>query len=89
MGDKPKGMSLERMDNDGPYSPENVKWASAKDQANNRRSNQWIDFNGKRKTLAQWCDELGLKVGTVWARLNVYGYSTEKAFTPGWRAKSC
>ena len=32
--------------------------------------------------------ELGLKIGTVWARLNVYGYSVEKALTPGWRSRN-
>lgn len=87
MGDKPKGMSLERMNNDKPYSPENVRWASAKDQANNRRSNVVLEYCGKKQTMQQWCDELGLKIATVWARLNRYGYSVEKALTPGWRAK--
>lgn len=88
MGYKPKGMSLERLDVNGPYSLENVVWASAKIQANNRKSNVILEHNGKKQTMQQWCDELGLKIGTVWARLNVYGYSVEKALTPGWRSRN-
>lgn len=80
MGDKPKGMTLERMDNDGPYSPDNVRWASYKDQANNRRSNVVLEFEGKKQTMQQWCDDLGLKIGTVWARLN-RGWSVDRALT--------
>ncbi len=87
MGEKPKGMSLERKDINGDYCPENVMWADAKTQANNRRSNIVLEHNGKTQTMQQWCDDLGLKIGTVWARINVYGYSVEKALTPGWRAR--
>lgn len=88
MGDKEKGMSLERLNNDGDYSPENVIWATAKEQANNRRSNVVLEHNGKKQTMKQWCDELSLNIGTVWSRLNVYKYSVEKALTPGWRAQN-
>jgi hypothetical protein len=80
MGDRPKGMSLERVDNNGPYSPDNVRWASYKDQANNKRNNVILEFEGKRQTMQQWCDELGLKIGTVWARLN-RGWSVDRALT--------
>lgn len=88
MGDKPKGMSLERKDVNGNYCPENVIWADAKMQANNRRTNVVLEHNGKKQTMQQWCDELDLKIGTVWARLNIYGYSVEKALTKGWRARN-
>lgn len=88
MGNKPDNLSMERKDVNGDYSPENVVWADAKTQANNRRSNVMLEHNGKRQTMQQWCDELGLKIGTVWARINVYGYSVEKSLTPGWRAKN-
>lgn len=87
MGEKPKGMSLERKDVNGDYSPENVVWADVKTQANNRRSNVVLEHDGRKQTMQQWCDELGLKIATVWARINVYGYSVEKALTPGWRAR--
>lgn len=87
MGEKPSGKSLERKDVNGDYSPENVVWADAKTQANNRRSNVVLEHDGRKQTMQQWCDELGLKIGTVWARINVYGYSVDRALTPGWRAR--
>jgi len=80
MGDKPKGMTLERIDNDGPYSPDNVRWASYKDQANNRRNNVVLEFQGRKQTMQQWSDEMGLKIQTVWARLN-RGWSVDRALT--------
>ena len=80
MGDKPKGMTLERIDNDGPYLPDNVCWASYKDQANNRRSNVVLEFQGRKQTMQQWSDEMGLKIQTVWARLN-RGWSVDRALT--------
>lgn len=52
--------TIERMDNNKGYSPENCKIADEKEQANNRRTNIWIEFNGMRKTLAQWRDFLGI-----------------------------
>lgn len=87
MGERPDGMSLERIDNNGPYSKENCRWATSKDQCRNRRSNRIIEFNGISKTLVEWSEITGINRTTITNRLERYGYSVEKALTPGWRSR--
>jgi hypothetical protein len=79
MGERPKGFTLERLDNDKGYSPDNCKWASRKEQARNRRSSRILEINGIEKCLAEWCEFYNLQYGTVLARINK-GWSVSKAF---------
>ena len=65
MGERPHGYTLERIDNDGPYSSENCRWASRADQYANRRSNVWLTHNGETMTLAQWAAHLGIPYTTL------------------------
>lgn len=69
MGKRPPGMTLERLDVNGHYEPGNCKWATPSEQARNRRSSIYTDWNGRRAHLCEVADELGITYGAAFMRL--------------------
>lgn len=72
--------TLDRIDVNGDYCPENCRWATMKEQGNNRRTNRLITFGGRTQTMQQWADELGVRKTLIYKRLKC-GWSVEKALT--------
>ncbi len=79
MGPRPDGMFLERIDNNGHYCPQNCRWATRKEQANNKRNTVWLTHNGKKQTISQWSDEFGISRITIWKRINNLHWPVSKA----------
>jgi hypothetical protein len=85
MGERPDGCTLDRVENNLGYSPENCAWRTYKDQANNTRTNHFITWQGETKTTAQWAEDerlvaLGVQAGYLRSRLKA-GWSIEEAMT--------
>lgn len=60
VGERPEGKTLDRKDNNGPYSPENCRWASYVDQQNNKRNNHKLIYKGEEHTIASLSRELAI-----------------------------
>lgn len=80
MGTRPSPKhSIERLDNDGPYSPDNCIWAVQKVQTRNQRRTHRITYRGKTQSMADWADDLGISYTLIRRRLRA-GWSAEDAF---------
>lgn len=73
--------SLDRIDNNGPYDPENCRWTDSKTQ--NRNTSRVVDLTlkGRTQSIAGWAEELGISHAVIWHRLNKLGWSVEDALT--------
>lgn len=78
-------LSIDRINGNGDYCPENCRWATAIEQSNNRYTNKYIEFNGKRLSYSQWARETGLHKNTIRMRI-LSGWSVEDCLnTPAWK----
>lgn len=79
MGVRPEGLTLDRIDNTKGYSPENCRWASRKEQMNNRSVSRTITYNGETLPISDWCKRTGLKRAALHARVFIYGWPIGRA----------
>ena len=76
-----KGLTIERIDNDKGYSPENCKWATHKEQNRNYRRNIKFTHNGKTLCLIEWSELLSIPYSLLWDRLCIQKWGFEKAIS--------
>lgn len=80
VGGRPQGYTLDRINNDGNYEPNNCRWANWRTQKTNTSANVFLEYNGVRKTMIEWCEELNINYRTLNNRIN-RGWSVEKALS--------
>lgn len=81
LGRRPsKAHSLDRINNEGNYTPKNCRWADSETQGLNTRSNRLLSFKGQKKPVSRWARDLGMNPTTLFERLR-RGWSVKKALT--------
>lgn len=75
------GLSIDRIDSNGPYSPGNCRWTDSITQNNHTSRNHMLTFNGKTMSMADWARETGISYNAIKSRINKHGWSVERALT--------
>lgn len=80
MGERPEGMTLDRIDSNGNYEPSNCRWATAQQQQENLLKNHNLTYKGVTKPMRTWAKELGLTRSMIKWRLYKLGWGIEDTF---------
>ena len=70
MGERPKGKTLDRINNNAGYAPNNCRWATIAEQARNKRDSRLITCKGKTMNMIDWAKEVGIPRNTIGGRLS-------------------
>lgn len=84
-------LTIDRIDNDKGYSPDNCRWVDILTQQNNRRNNIKYEYDGKMLTIPEIARIVGMQPNTLYDRIHRYGYTLEQAITKKvriWRKES-
>lgn len=76
-----KGLQIDRRENDKGYSPDNCRFVTQTINQRNTRASVYLEYNGEKRTLAEWGEVLGMDKRIIWQRINRDGMSIEKALT--------
>jgi hypothetical protein len=72
--------SIERINTNGNYEPNNVKWATSREQSRNKRNNRWIEYNGKRMIITDWASYFGVHHMTIVHMIKLKGEQVAMEF---------
>jgi hypothetical protein len=87
MGERPSGCSIDRIDVNGDYTPENCRWATNKVQQRNRRDNVYITYDGKRKTIAEWEEFYNAPHGYIYRTYRTHTFEEVLRMLQNWKRK--
>lgn len=79
VGERPEGMTLERINNNDGYGPDNFRWATRLEQMQNTRSTRQVEYEGRKWSISELARHCGIKPRTLNARINKLGYTVEQA----------
>ena len=83
-----ENLTIDRIDNNKDYEPSNCKFSTYKEQNKNKRTNRLITFKGETHCVKEWAEILGVKVSTLYSRLNIYKWNVEKTLTKKIKGRS-